>query len=363
MWRETTKHDRNLKIFREEFDDFLPERIVDFHVHAGSAQSLGAAGGVSAGGHWLTEYRLETLARDLAELYPGREIRAVCFGFPKRDGDLAAGNAYLAQACAMDCAEGRPRRFYPLRLFDPNETDRAAVRRELENGGFWGVKPYPAYAAGSDPEDVEIRDMLPDWILEIVQDLGRIVMLHLPRRGRLADPVNRRQLAEICRDFPRARIVLAHAGRAYFLRAIVGHLEPLCRFDNLWFDLEMLNHWEVLEHLFAHARQDRVLYATDTPIALAPGKSVEINDQYTYVTPVPWELSICDSQGRIRFASFAYEELRAIKRAVWRLGLGADFVEDLMWRNGTRLLESPPRAARTPRNSARGAKDGRNGQN
>ena len=33
MWRETTKHERNLKIFREELDDFLPGKILDFHVH------------------------------------------------------------------------------------------------------------------------------------------------------------------------------------------------------------------------------------------------------------------------------------------------------------------------------------------
>ena len=33
MWRETPKHERNLKIFREEIDDFLPEKILDFHVH------------------------------------------------------------------------------------------------------------------------------------------------------------------------------------------------------------------------------------------------------------------------------------------------------------------------------------------
>jgi hypothetical protein len=127
-------------------------------------------------------------------------------------------------------------------------------------------------------------------------------------------------------------------GRAYFLRNIVGQLDCLKGLPNLYFDLAMLNHWEVLEYLFQQTDPRRILYATDTPIALAPGKSVEINNQYTYVTPVPWELSISDEHHRLVFTAFAYEELRAIKKAVERLGLGRDFVEGLFYENGMTLL-------------------------
>ena len=70
-----------------------------------------------------------------------------------------------------------------------------------------------------------------------------------------------------------------------------------------------------------------------------PGKAVEINDQYTYVTPVPWKLSISDDHGRLCFTSFAYEELRAIKKAVARVGLDRQFVRGLFHDNGMRLLQ------------------------
>jgi len=83
-----------------------------------------------------------------------------------------------------------------------------------------------------------------------------------------------------------------------------------------------------------------VPHATDIPIALAPGKSVEINNQYRYITPTPWSLSIADTGGRIRYTSFLYEELRAIRRAVERLSLGRKFVECLFHDNGMRLLKS-----------------------
>ncbi|MBM3289142.1 MAG: hypothetical protein FJY92_03235 [Candidatus Hydrogenedentes bacterium] len=100
----------------------------------------------------------------------------------------------------------------------------------------------------------------------------------------------------------------------------------------------MVNHWEVMEHLFATVDSKKVLYATDIPIALAPGKSVEINDQYTYVTPVPWPLSISDDHQKLQFTGFLYEELRAIKKATDRLGLTHAFIEDLFFENGMRLL-------------------------
>jgi predicted TIM-barrel fold metal-dependent hydrolase len=101
----------------------------------------------------------------------------------------------------------------------------------------------------------------------------------------------------------------------------------------------MLNHPEVLELLFREVEGHRILYGTDMPIALAPGKSVEINDQYTYVTPVPWELSISDDHGRLVFTSFLYEELRAIKKAAERAGLSREWLEGLFYHNGLRLLE------------------------
>ena len=92
------------------------------------------------------------------------------------------------------------------------------------------------------------------------------------------------------------------------------------------------------EHLFLTVPSDRVLYSTDIPIALAPGKSVEINDQYTYVTPVPWELSITDAHRKLVFTSFLYEELRAIRRVIERAGLDRGFVQGFFHANGMRLL-------------------------
>jgi len=332
MWRETTQYDRNHKIFEEEFQQWLPERILDFHAHVMPRGTVPEGETFSCAGHPLTRYDLDDFARDLDELYPGRQTSAVCFGMPHVGYDQRLNDDYLAARCDR-------KRFFPFRLIDPLNDKPETFGRDLEQGGFLGVKPYLNYVRKPDLNQVEIPEMLPDWAMEPVNDAGLIVMLHIPRKARLADPLNQTQIPELCAKYPRARIVLAHIGRAYYMSNIVGYLDGLKDIPNLYFDLAMLNNWEVLEYLFTNVAPEKILYGTDLPIAVAPGKSIEINDQYTYVTPVPWSLSISDDHGKLVFTSFLYEELRAIKKATERTGLGPEFVSGLFHGHGMALLE------------------------
>ncbi|HOX08893.1 MAG TPA: amidohydrolase family protein [Planctomycetota bacterium] len=335
MWRETTKRERNMSIFREEFAGWLPKRILDFHVHVFNPATLPQGATYNCAGHALRRYGFAELRRDLAELYPGRRTAAVCFGLPDRIYNRAANDRYVAAGCDN-------RRFFAFRLLDPSE-DPAVVRRDLASGPYLGVKPYLNYVR-KPVDDVEIDDMLPAPLMKVINELGLIVMLHIPRKGRLADPVNQEQLVALCRRWPNAKIVLAHVGRAYFLKNVVGHIDRLRKLPNLWYDLAMVGNPEVLEHVFATVPADRVLYATDQPIAVAPGKSLEINNQYSYITPAPWKLAIHDTSGRVVYTCFAYEELRGIGKAVARLGLGRRFLNGLFHDNGMRLLQAAMRS-------------------
>jgi hypothetical protein len=163
-------------------------------------------------------------------------------------------------------------------------------------------------------------------------------MLHIPRRDRLADPVNQEQIVKMATRYPNAKIILAHIGRAYYLSNIVGQLERIGACENVYCDTAMVNHWEVMEYLFTNFDRKRILYGTDLPIAVCGGKSIEINDQYTYVTSEPWFLSISDDHGKLVFTSFIYEQIRAVKKAASRCGLDNAFLEDLFHKNGSVLL-------------------------
>ncbi len=335
MWKETTKYERNLRIFKEEFEDFLPSKILDFHIHVfsrdtvppGCEKYLGSRGEV-------TQYTVKELRQDLAHLYPERDCYAVCFGIPHKKLNACNNNEYVAKSCDH-------KHFFPLRLLRPEE-DPKAVTEDIRKKGFLGFKPYLNYVNKPDVNDVEINDMLPARLMEVADKFGLIVMLHIPRRVRLADPLNQRQIIALAGHYPGAKIVLAHIGRAYFLKNIIGHLKKIKHLPNVYFDLAMLNNWEVLEYLFDNVEPYKILFATDTPMALAAGKSVEINNQYAYITPGPWHAGtvIMDESRKLIYTSFAYEEIRAIKKAVTRLSLSDSFVEALFYSNGMRLLES-----------------------
>jgi hypothetical protein len=347
MWRETTKHERNRRIFFEELDDFLPEVLIDFHVHILNDGVLPPGETFSCAGHPVRVYDLDDLRTDLAEAYPERDALALCFGFPDPCYDRHRNNTYLAESCDNV-------RFFSLYLFDPHDETPETLADRVRGGRFLGLKPYPDYVRREDVSSVEIPEMLPEWALEVADELGLLILLHIPRRDRLADPLNQRHIREVCERYPNVNLVLAHIGRAYYLRNIAGNLEGLRDLPNLYYDLAMLNNPDVLEYGFRELPPEKLLFGTDAPLAFAPGKAVEINHQYTYVTPVPWKLSISDDHGRLRFTSFVYEELRAIREAVRRLGLDRAFVDRLFFRNAAGLLGLP---AGDPGSNAAPARD------
>ncbi|HHN46787.1 MAG TPA: hypothetical protein ENN09_05025 [Planctomycetes bacterium] len=335
MWRSDDLIRRNRRIFHEELDGFLPPRILDFHVHIFPREALPEGESYICGGHPIAQYTIGDYETNMAAVLPGRSVSAVIFGSPNPRYNTALNNRYVAE-CARDG------RYTPFRLFDPLADTPESLSADVAAGLFRGIKPYLSFARRENPDDVRIPDMLPEWAVEIAAAHKLIIMLHVPRSLRLADPDNRKHVVDYAAKYPDASIVLAHVGRAYFLKNVTGSLDAFIGLPNVYIDLAMLNNWEVLEYTFRRFPSERILFASDIPIALAPGKSVEINDQYTYVTPVPWKLSISDEHGKLVFTSFLYEELRAIRKAVERLGLGNDFVRDVFFNNGMRLLGRLP---------------------
>ena len=332
-WNTPAERDYNLKIIDEELNDFLPEKIFDAHIHISPPDGCLPDGPFSCGGVPITSYTYEELEADLEIAYPGRQAEALCFGFPNPQLDLERNNGYVGSGADF-------KRFFPLRLLDPNRDNAAAVNADIDRYGFLGLKPYPDYARPNDIPNAEIPEMLPDWAMQIAHERRLLVMLHIPRPKRLEDPLNRRQLRELCTRWPGAKIILAHVGRAYYLRGITGFLDDLRDLPNLYFDLAMVQHWEVMSYLFDQVPIRKVLFGSDIPIALAQGKAVEINHQYTYVTPRPWPLSLCDEKNKLQFTSFLNEELRAIRQASTAAKLTRTDVSAIFYDNARGLVDT-----------------------
>lgn len=330
-WNTPTERRYNQRIFDEELNDFLPAKIFDAHVHVAPANGFLPDASYSCGGVPIKSYSYKELAADLKLAFPKRHVEALCFGFPDPKFNTERNNAYAGSNA--DC-----RRFFPLRLLDPHRDNAAIVNADIDRYGFLGFKPYPDYARPDDIPNAEIPEMLPDWAMAIAHERRLLVMLHIPRAKRLEDPLNRRQLRELCVRWPGAKIILAHIGRAYYLRGVTGLLDDLRDLPNLYFDTAMVQHWEVLACLFRQVPLSHVLFGSDIPIALAQGKSVEINHQYTYVTPRPWSLSLCDEKKKLQFTSFLNEELRAIRQAATAAKLSRSAIAALFYDSAKTLV-------------------------
>ncbi len=325
------------RVWREELDPFLPPRLFDFHGHvylASHAPSRGRASlNPSMPSLGLKEYPREVYAEVQKRLWPGREVRALVFGTVAADVDLDATNAYAAEAARAHGWEA---------LMVPAMTDDAGTLLDkIRAGGFLGFKPYWTFVRDKAQNDVTLEDMVTPAMREAADRGGLIITTHIPRPGRLADPVNIAGLRRLCNDAPGARIVLAHFGRSYFPEA-VGDGLGLADLDNLYPELSMVQDWEVVESVMNAFDRGKILFGLDLPVAQEKGKCLGINGQRHFFTKRPhkWSAHVDPDGYEVRCTLFAYEMARAIKKAAGRAGLSAAEVEGVFWSNAERLVAS-----------------------
>ena len=190
-----TDYDR--KVYEEELFDFLPDKIVDAHVHIYKEEMQrikpeNRKGCVNWPHMVAPDLTIEDMKESFSQMFPGKSVKAVIMGMPTcRLDDV---NDY-ALACAKQ--ENIPA------LYCTNwDTTKDEIRAAMA-AGFAGIKPYLNNCPSYIPEkEVRIFDYLTHEHMEVMNELGGIVMLHIPRSLRLRDPVNLHQMLEINDKYP-----------------------------------------------------------------------------------------------------------------------------------------------------------------
>lgn len=323
--------DNDQKIWTEELRPALPNQIFDAHIHLVKSSSFPP--GFSFGPHSCYHKfggfsEKQTLDNIFAAMLPGLDVHYTCFGTPH-----VAADRVDAAAMATD----NQHRF-GLRLLSPDDS-LEQIDHDLRHNRLLGFKPYPDLAAASRQLPINAATLHDFFSAEQRDYINRkrlINVVHIPRPGRLADPVNQRQMVELCQSCPDATFIFAHIGRAYWMRGVVGQLDAIAACPNAWLDTAMVNHPDVLRYTFDHFPYDRILFGSDAPIAFLHGKSVEINHQYAYLTGDDFSIgtTIHDVHGAVDFAPFYYEQLRAILS----LNLPAAQLENLLFNHAYQLF-------------------------
>jgi predicted TIM-barrel fold metal-dependent hydrolase len=335
MQIETIADERDRRIYEDEFRDWLPHRILDAHVHVFDESAFPATyvfPPKSVYRKFGCRYTLEDCLKIAEALLPGHEYAMLSFGNPDREADIDASARYTGTISDNS-------RYFGLSLIDPSEPV-AKVEERIRENRLLGYKPYHNLVRNKATNDVTVFDMVSPEQMELADRLGLVIMFHIPRAERLADPLNQRQMVEFCRRYPNVNIIWAHIGRAYFMRGVQGFLDGIAACPNAYIDTAMVNHPGVLEYAFRNFPRERILFGSDAPIAWLRGKSVEINHQYAYLMGEDYAIgsTIYDAKHVVSFTSFFYEQLRGIREGAEKSGLSREELNGLFFENARRLL-------------------------
>ena len=278
------------------------------------------------------EYPVESLLADAACAFPGREYRAVCFGHPGPQVDNEKDTAMVAAA-------GRIRGIYPLMVAGAElGVSQEVLGRRIDAHGFLGYKVFLNWQ-GDDYGNKRVQDMLSANEMDLADRRGLVVLLHVPRAGRLADPEIQRGVQWLAGSWPRARIVLAHCGRCYLPAEMEKAVHSIRDLSNVWMDTAMVMDETVLQAAFETLGPDRVLFATDYPVAAMRGRRVRVMDHWVDIVtpgypPSAWRVP---AEG-IRATFMAREIAAAVLGAARRAGLSREAVHGVFFGNGMRVL-------------------------
>jgi predicted TIM-barrel fold metal-dependent hydrolase len=331
--------------YREKLEGFLPARIIDIHTHVWrKAFRKGAPTGRAV--TWPLRVAEQDPVEDLIEtyrlLFPDQAVKPLMFSFVEaHEDDVKAANIYVSQAA-------REHGFAALVFASPRWSAHE-FERQIRNGGFLGAKVYLTLAPSEIPADeIRIFDFLPHAQLEVLNEHGWIVMLHIPRSGRLRDPVNLADMLEIERRYPRANVIIAHVGRAYCPEDVGNAFAVLKDTERLLFDISANTNAAVFEQLVRTVGPRRILFGSDLPITRMRMRRICENGNYVNLVPQGLYGEVSDDRhmrevtgaAAEALSFFLYEEMDAFRRAAEAAGLTPADVRDVFHDNALRLIES-----------------------
>ncbi|MBM4041022.1 MAG: amidohydrolase [Planctomycetes bacterium] len=323
-------------VYREEIAPYLPERILDAHVHL--VRRSDYLPGIdprklktTAPEPVAVDFTPRHLDATMRRLFPRQRWEAFVFHAPYTVIDIERANSWIASLGR------RHPHLHPLMIVRPDmrakELDAA-----VEAGGFVGFKPYLSFARPHKGE-TRIGDFLTADHLKVAVARGLAVILHIPRKQRAADPANIRDVARICERWPTLKLVIAHCGRSYGPYYIEQAIGTWKGFPNLCFDVSAVDDPETIEVVLEHAGHRRLIYGSDMPVTLLRGRHLCVNRHCFFLTEKPCPNSVSPPRGaEFPMTFMAYETVRAVLRACRKRGLPREALDDIFHRNAANLV-------------------------
>lgn len=317
-----SSHDQ--QIWDEELEEFVPDRVFDAHIHMFHPEHL-TASGTSTPNLWgLADFK--SLQQWAVRLYPGRETHFLVLGTPVPGIDVTAHNRWCIDQVSQDAQSRMNRLVTPqCRVQD--------IERDVRERGFIGLKPYRLFSVTGDIAQCRIHEFLPHEQLELANELGLWVTLHLSRYHGCADEFNLSDLREYTGSrYPNIKWILAHCARSFTYWPIRQAIDHLRNMPNIWYDVSAVTDVRPLITLFSREDRRRILYGSDgVDATYFHGQYAAMGRAWQYVDIDRFNLQFPHCDGRPILA--IYEQLLSMKHAAEIAQWSPDDIQDLFWRN------------------------------
>jgi len=322
----------DMKVYQEVVEPVLGPEILDIHCHVWPTAKRETK---------LNQYpeynehaySIERLLAATSLMFPKQTCHALVFGSPTPE-EYESSNEYVAKECR------KRSHLYPLYIPDMQASE-AQVRETVQRGGYYGFKPYWSMVDWkARQDDVTVIDMLPEPYMRVADDWGLLIMLHIPGSGRLASQSNIDCIQKLSREYPNAKIIIAHLGRSYCLWSMKGGIAHLCDLPNVYWGTSFVQQSLVYKAFFDHVDPAKVMYGTDLPISEVRGRRVCINGKWVDVSrgQLSWTASR-DAEHPIEGTFMTYEMIRAMREGAEEAGLSTDDLRPIFFENGMRLIK------------------------
>lgn len=317
-------NDSDRIIWEEDLESFVPKKIFDAHIHFWNDEYL-PPNHAHRNAYVFADFQVTEAWNK--RMFPGREMDYLVLGTPCPGMDTKAHNAFLANEMKK-----RPHS-RAHRLITP-ECSVEDIRRDVLEKGFQGLKPYRLYSVTGDPHQCRIQDFFTPPQLELANEMGLWVTMHLSRYDGCADEQNLRDLEEYTtRRYPRIKWILAHCARSFTYWAIQKAIDRLKNMPNIWYDNSAVS--DVMAHYCLFKKEDhkRILYGSDNLAANAfHGRYVPLG-RFWYQMETPEYAKRGNIHTDARPVLAIYDQLLAMKHAAQLAGLSADQVNDIFYYN------------------------------
>ena len=320
------EHDR--QIWEEELEEFVPERVFDAHCHLFQKADFRELSKFAKG---RKDADVSTLREWGKVLYPGRTHSFLLLGTPIGGIDV---DAHVHTVTTELRDEPDIRHF---RVVTP-DCKLAKIEADLETPGFIGLKPYRTFSTTGDIAQCRIHDFLLHEQMELANDKGLWVTMHLSKYHGCADEENLADLEEFTtKRYPNIRWILAHCARSFTYWPIRQAVDRLRAMPNIHYDLSAVT--DMRPHLTLFSKEDtsRLFYGSDAvAAAYFHGQYPALGRAWQHLAADDSGLGFPHCDGRPILS--VYEQLLSMKHAAEIAGLSRQQIEGIFWNNAVTAL-------------------------